>query len=72
MNTFVGSMAAYGLAGMRNQVKAILINMVLCGLQSLISTQLQIFCVWLTPNQVRVLQLGYCVGCCVCIQQAAW
>lgn len=52
LNTVVGSMAAYGLAGMRDQARALFLNMLLTSLQSLISTQLQIFCVWLTPNQV--------------------
>ena len=58
LNTFIGSLAAYGLAGLRNEASAIILNIVITGLQSLISTQLQVFCVWLTPNQVGPIVLG--------------
>ena len=52
MNTIAGSLMAYGLSGMRYVPWAILLFMVTICLQALVSNQLQIFCVWLMPNQV--------------------
>ena len=54
-------MTAYGLAGLRPDVSAIAVNSAIVCVQSLISIQLQVFCVWLTPNQdlAYVLATGY-------------
>ena len=54
-------MTAYGLAGLRPDISAIAVNSAIVCVQSLISIQLQVFCVWLTPNQdlAYVLATGY-------------
>lgn len=52
INTVAGGLMAYGLTGLRYTGYAIVLYLVVLCLQSLISNQLQIFCVWLTPNQV--------------------
>ena len=53
MNTLAGGLVAYGLAGLRYSGGSIVIYMVVLCIHALISNQLQIFCVWVTPNQVR-------------------
>jgi len=52
INTVMGGLMAYGLTGLRYTGYAIVMYLVVLCLQALISNQLQIFCVWLTPNQV--------------------
>jgi hypothetical protein len=61
INTLAGSLTAYGLAGLRAEWSAIALNSAIVCVQSLISIQLQVFCVWLTPNQdlAYVLATGY-------------
>ena len=61
INTLAGSLTAYGLAGLRADFGAIALNSAIVCVQSLISIQLQVFCVWLTPNQdlAYVLATGY-------------
>ena len=61
VNSLAGSLTAYGLAGLRPDVSAIAVNSAIVCVQSLISIQLQVFCVWLTPNQdlAYVLATGY-------------
>ena len=51
VNTIAGGLMAYGLTGLRYAGYAIVLYLVVLCLQALISNQLQIFCVWLTPNQ---------------------
>lgn len=46
---------AYGLTGLRYTAGAIALYLLVLCLQALVSNQLQIFCVWLTPNQVHKL-----------------
>lgn len=61
VNTLAGTLSAYGLAGLRPDFIAIIgICSIIC-IQALISIQLQVFCVWLTPNQdlAYVLATGY-------------
>ena len=53
VNTLCGSLTAYALAGLRYNARSIALNCVVVCVQALISIQLQVFCVWLTPNQVR-------------------
>ena len=53
MNGVLGTLVAYGLAGLRGTASAVFLNALFAGLEALISTQLLISCVWLTPNQVR-------------------
>ena len=55
VNTIAGGLMAFGLTGLRYTGKSIVLYLVVLCLQSLTSNQLQIFCVWLTPNQVRLL-----------------
>ena len=52
VNTIAGGLMAFGLTGLRYTGKSIVLYLVVLCLQSLTSNQLQIFCVWLTPNQV--------------------
>ncbi len=52
LNTVMGGLMAYGLTGLRYTGYAIVMYLVVLCLQALTSNQLQIFCVWLTPNQV--------------------
>ena len=52
VNTIAGGLMAFGLTGLRYTGVSIVLYMVVLCLQSLTSNQLQIFCVWLTPNQV--------------------
>ena len=61
VNSLAGSLTAYGLAGLRPDISAIAVNSAIVCVQSLISIQLQVFCVWLTPNQdlAYVLATGY-------------
>lgn len=61
INSLAGSLTAYGLAGLRPDISAIAVNSAIVCVQSLISIQLQVFCVWLTPNQdlAYVLATGY-------------
>ena len=54
LNTVVGSLAAYGLGGLNAGARPIFLNTILVALQSLVSTQFQIACVLLTPNQDMV------------------
>lgn len=54
LNTLCGAYAAYGLAGLQYEWRAILIYGVIIVLQSIIAIQLMIFCVYLTPNQVSL------------------
>ena len=53
INTTCGGLMAYGLTGLRYTGYAIIMYLIVLALQALISHQLQIFCVWLTPNQVN-------------------
>lgn len=55
VNTIAGGLMAFGLTGLRYSGKSIVLYLVVLCLQSLTSNQLQIFCVWLTPNQVQPL-----------------
>ncbi|BDA42962.1 ABC transporter G family member 22 [Coccomyxa sp. Obi] len=61
INSLCGCLCAYGLAGLRLSAHAVLLNLCITALQSMISIQLQVFCVWLTPNQdlAYVLATGY-------------
>lgn len=52
VNTLLGSYAAYGLAGLRNQMRAIIGFGGIMLLQSLIAIQVMVFSVYVTPNQV--------------------
>ena len=52
LNTVVGALATYGLAGLRYQGRALVLFAVIVVIQSLVAIQLMTFCVWLTPNQV--------------------
>ena len=75
VNTVVGSLAAYGLGGLNAEGGAIVLNTMLVALQSLVSTQFQIACVLLTPNQDMVRPL-ICLalreaGCACCITLAS-
>ena len=51
LNTVVGSLAAYGLGGLQASFTAVLLNVLLVALHSLVATQFQIACVLATPNQ---------------------
>ena len=51
LNTVIGSLAAYGLGGLNAKFTAVLLNVLLVALQSLVATQFQIACVLATPNQ---------------------
>jgi hypothetical protein len=53
MNAVLGSLTAYGLAGLRDTAHAIALNASFAALQGLAGTQLLIACVWMTSNQVR-------------------
>ena len=84
INQLVGALVAYGLAGLRNEPKAILAWIGIVGLQCLVSNQFLITCIWLTATAVRlvasvVLQqephcsrpaAGCSVGCSTCCQTA--
>jgi hypothetical protein len=61
LNSLAGSLSAYGLAGLRPDPATIAASASVVIVQSLISIQLQVFCVWLTPNQdlAYVLATGY-------------
>ena len=67
LNTVIGSLAAYGLGGLNAKFTAVLLNVMLVALQSLVATQFQIACVLATPNQDLVRTLGgwleWCLLC---------
>ena len=63
VNSVLGTLVAYGLAGLRDQASAVFLNALFSALEGLISTQLLISCVWLTPNQVR--NPGSCRSACL-------
>lgn len=48
INSLCGCLCAYGLAGLRFQMRAVLLNLCITALQSMISIQLQV-----TPPQTR-------------------
>ena len=54
LNTLCGALAAYGFAGLRYTAAAIILFAVILVIQSLIAIQLLVFCVYATPNQVRL------------------
>ena len=53
INTLVLALMAYGLVGLRNEASAIFTFMAINSLQGLVSSQLLITCVWITPTAVR-------------------
>lgn len=53
LNTLVGSLAAYGLAGLRPDPWAVGQFSVVLVLQSLVAIQIMILSVFITPNQAR-------------------
>ena len=57
INQLVGALVAYGLAGLRNEPKAIFAWIGIVGLQCLVSNQFLITCIWLTATAVRSVNL---------------
>ncbi len=53
LNTLVGALAAYGLAGLRPDAWAVAQFALLIVLQSLVAIQVMILSVFITPNQAR-------------------
>ena len=66
LNTCSGALMAYGLAGMRNEVGAILIWMAIMSLHALVSNQLLVTCIWLTPTQVTLIPKAWHLQNCSC------
>ena len=53
LNTLCGAYCAYGLSALRYSASAVILWGVMMALNALIAIQLMVFCVYLTPNQVR-------------------
>ncbi|KAK9790760.1 hypothetical protein WJX73_006620 [Symbiochloris irregularis] len=58
MNTIAGALMAYGLAGLRNDTRAIFIWMSIISLHALVSNQFLVTCIWLTPTQDTAYAIG--------------
>lgn len=55
INTLLGSLATYGMAGLRNDGRSIILYSVVNVVQAGIATQLVLMCIFFTSNQVRLL-----------------
>ena len=53
LNTLVGGLAAYGLAGLRAESWAVAQFALMLVLQSLVAIQTMVLSVYITPNQAR-------------------
>lgn len=53
LNTLVGGLAAYGLAGLRTEPWAVAQFALMLVLQSLVAIQVMVLSVYITPNQAR-------------------
>ena len=53
LNTLVGGLAAYGLAGLRAEPWAVAQFALMLVLQSLVAIQVMVLSVYITPNQAR-------------------
>ena len=68
LNTCTGALMVYGLAGLRNEVAPIFIYMAIMSLHALVSNQLLVTCIWMTPTQVCIV--NKCKS--VCIHGLTW
>ena len=53
VNTLLGSYAAYGMAGLRNDASSVVLFGLVNVLQAMVAMQVLIACVFLTTNQVN-------------------
>ena len=58
LNTLVGGLAAYGLAGLRAEPWAVAQFALMLVLQSLVAIQVMVLSVYITPNQARARALA--------------